>query len=255
MNVERLLLSRGVIGPSIPRFRKDSPRKFLEKQARILVEEDYVQPLLNEQGVADFKNVLAPVKQVLEELILPLLQKDKDIMGAGYSFNIRPQQMPVKSQSRPDHFIVFEHMDGIPNGKGYAPPSRPEWSTPADFATQLAARTAWDREYPNGDGPSKRPEYPRLVLYSVDANCNLVILTDYLTTMVLDVKVAGAELIKGEVKKNDDTPHVSFYVLDTPPRLSIFETAINRLHLAKLLKMDGQEGVILMDPKDRQVVE
>jgi hypothetical protein len=84
----------------------------------IIPEEDYIQPLLNEQGVAYvpsqlrsghmpdwgssevfFMNVLVPVKDALQTLLKPLLER-KDMAEPRYFFNIRQQQYsPTKGKS------------------------------------------------------------------------------------------------------------------------------------------------------------
>jgi hypothetical protein len=138
-------------------------------ETRIIPEEDYIQPLLNEQAVAYvlhkassmrqtsspncrevyFKTVLAPVKQALEMLLEELLTRE-DLAKAGYFFNIRPQQgSPTKDsmslplpferlllmlksdRTRCDHYLVLEHKDGInKNGNADAPRKSILWRDP-----------------------------------------------------------------------------------------------------------------------------
>ncbi|KAJ7505696.1 hypothetical protein B0H11DRAFT_1904287 [Mycena galericulata] len=245
-------------------------------ESRIIPEDDYIQPLLNEQAVAEvyFKTILAPVKQALEVLLEPLLAR-ADLAKAGYIFNIRPQQgSPTK---------VLEHKDGIDkDSKADAPPKRILWRDPTKFSEMLNERVKWESNTSPMKGAA--PEYPRLVLcvieekkpnvireddfapgylikatkgeagacnvvdflppvkkYSVDAQCRLVILTDYHTTLLLDVEEAGAALDENtmSVKKlHDTTPKVVVGRLQNPPRLTLFAAAIKRLIDANLIKIE-----------------
>ncbi|KAJ7844978.1 hypothetical protein B0H13DRAFT_2286257 [Mycena leptocephala] len=232
-------------------------------------------------------NVLVPVKDALQTLLKPLLER-KDMAEPRYFFNIRQQQYsPTKDSTRSDHFLVFEHRDGIdPEDKVTAPNKRVIWQSPKEFANMLQARVAWEVSNPNATAADRKkaPPYPRLVLgvieekkpdvvqesefshdyanqnsqgaknvnaflpqlkkYSIDAQCRLVILTDYLTTLLLDVQKAGArwdpieETIKpipGEVAR------VAVCRLDQKPRYALFSIAVRRLIDAGLITISLRE--------------
>ncbi|KAJ7852898.1 hypothetical protein B0H14DRAFT_2580661 [Mycena olivaceomarginata] len=224
--------------------------------------DDYTQPLYNEQAVAElyFKNVLAPTKQALDTLLARLLKR-ADLKEAGYFFNLRPQQLSPSG--------VLEHMDKAAEGPTWAPPKKIIWQSPADFVTMLEKCNNWD-------GVGDAPDYPRLVLcvieekkpnvvdpdsfkpgrekrqtkaqknvakflpqvkkYSVDAQCPLVILTDYINTMLLEVVTAGAKQTEnGSIISTPDDPVVRFSPLSDPPRLVLFANAIRRLVEAGLV--------------------
>ncbi|KAJ6571035.1 hypothetical protein B0H10DRAFT_1964467 [Mycena sp. CBHHK59/15] len=155
---------------------------------RIIPEEDYIQPLLNEQAVAYvppkllsvrqtlslnfrevyFKTVLAPVKQALEMLLEKLLTR-VDLAKAGYFFNIRPQQgSPSKdNRTRCDHYLVLEHKDGIDkNGDADAPHKIILWRDPQRFANMLKERVKWEADPSSNAGAA--PEYPCLVLCMIE---------------------------------------------------------------------------------------
>ncbi|KAJ7804724.1 hypothetical protein B0H14DRAFT_2883033 [Mycena olivaceomarginata] len=241
--------------------------------ARIIPEEDYIQPLLNEQAVAEvyFKTVLAPVKQALEMLLENLLKRD-DLAKAG--------------RTRCDHYLVLEHTDGIDkNDKADAPPKRIVWRDPTLFAKMLKERVEWESDFSRTKGEA--PEYPCLVLcvieekkpnvireedfmpgyftkagtgdvgarnvldflppvkkYSVDAQCRLVILTDYHTTLLLDVEEAGAEFDENTLsitKLDNKQPRVAVGRLSIPPRITLFSVAVKRLIDANLIKIEVQK--------------
>ncbi|KAJ7502170.1 hypothetical protein B0H11DRAFT_1989796 [Mycena galericulata] len=254
-------------------------------ETRIIPEEDYIQPLLNEQAVAEVysKTVLAPVKQALEMLLEKLLTRE-DIAKVGYFFNIRPQQgSPTKdNRTRCDHYFVLEHKDGIDkNGDGDAPRKIILWRDPQRFARMLEERVKWEADSSPTKGAA--PEYLCLVLcvieekkpnvireddfvpeyaqkaikgdvgarnvadflppvkkYSVDAQCKLVILTDYHTTLLLYVEEAGAALNEDTLRitKVDRRPKVAVGRLTNFPRLTLFSVAVKRLMDANLIKIE-----------------
>ncbi|KAJ7729633.1 hypothetical protein B0H14DRAFT_2640385 [Mycena olivaceomarginata] len=272
-------------------------------ETRIIPEEDYYQPLLNEQAVAYvptkvlsvpqtlsvdfrevyFKTVLAPVKQALEMLLKQLLTRE-DLTKAGYFFNIRQQQgSPTKdNRTRCDHYLVLEHKDGIDkNGDADAPRKIVLWRDPQRFAKMLKERVKWEADPTPTTGAA--PEYPSLVLcvieekkpnvireddfvpeyaqkaikndvgarnvsdflppvkkYSVDAQCKLVILTDYHTTLLLDVEEAGAIFDEHTLRitKVDRRPKVAVGRLKNAPRLTLFSVAVKRLMDANLIKIE-----------------
>ncbi|KAJ7182421.1 hypothetical protein C8R43DRAFT_940578 [Mycena crocata] len=265
-------------------------RILLNRSEEIIVQKDHIQPLFNEQAVAEvyFTNVISPVMDALTKVLLPILMGSAELSEAKYFFNVRPQQVSSSGgqqtidRTRCDHFLVFEHMEGVPAGPDNAPPKDIKWQSMDEFRVALEARKKWNADYPNRDGPDK-PAYPRLVLciieekkpnvvieaafiadydsttsqrnvpgcknlkkilpqikkYSVDASCDMVLLTDYLTTMVLKIKNAGAGWENGAiVRKPRETPEIHFYCLNHPPRESLLTCALARLKDAKLIVED-----------------
>ncbi|KAJ7355720.1 hypothetical protein DFH08DRAFT_853302 [Mycena albidolilacea] len=275
----------------LPRFLEGDIRTFFTENAPLIIpEDDYVQPLLNEQAVAEvyFKAVLVPVKDALQTLLAPLLKR-ADLAKARYFFNIRPQQPSATGDlTRCDHFLVLEHMDGIdPDDKIKAPPTDVFWQSPEEFTDMLKARQQWEQSHAAQDPV---PEYPRLVLgvieekkpnilditefqstyhakkttgaknvadilppvkkYSVDAQCPLVILTDYHVTLLLEVEEAGAQWdwsTKKIESKIGVVPVIKVCALDKPPRITLFSMAVRRLVDAKVLKVSSSK--IEWDPK------
>ncbi|KAJ6622193.1 hypothetical protein B0H10DRAFT_2014695 [Mycena sp. CBHHK59/15] len=275
----------------LPRYLEGNIRAFFTENAPLIIpEDDYIQPLLNEQAVAEvfFKVVLAPVRDALQTLLAPLLKR-ADLAKARFFFNIRPQQPSATGDlTRCDHFLVLEHMDSIgPDDKIKAPPTDVFWQSPEEFADMLKARQQWEESHAAQD---PAPEYPRLVLgvieekkpnvldideftsdyptkttpgaknvadilppvkkYSVDAQCPLVILTDYHVTLLLEVKEAGAKWNRSTEKiepKTGVVPVIMVSALDTPPRITLFSMAVRRLVDAKVLKVSSSK--IDWDPK------
>ncbi|KAJ7648187.1 hypothetical protein DFH06DRAFT_1135632 [Mycena polygramma] len=223
-----------------------------------------------------FRAVLAPVQEALQTILKPLLER-KDLAGPGYFFNIRQQQSSATGdRTRCDHYLVLEHLDGISSGQRevIAPQKQIVWSFPATFASRLKARVEWE----NGNKLTERPDYPRLVLcvieekkpnviveeefrdgfknrntvgaknvdkflpqikkYSVDAHCSMVLLTDYLHNMLLDIVVAGATFDEDQlkiVKVPDEVAIIHTDKLSHPPRYALFAAAIRRLVEADLI--------------------
>ncbi|KAJ7070167.1 hypothetical protein C8F01DRAFT_546226 [Mycena amicta] len=146
----------------------DHTRDWLATQKiEIIPEEDYTQPLHNEQGVAELyvHTVLSRVKQALDILLADLL-KHKDLAKAKYCFNIRPQQgSPTRSNNtRCDHFLVLEHYDGI--AEDTPPPKSIIWRDPKKIAEMLQARVEWESDI--SDMKGEAPAYPCLVLCVVE---------------------------------------------------------------------------------------
>ncbi|KAJ7891449.1 hypothetical protein B0H13DRAFT_1887220 [Mycena leptocephala] len=79
---------------------------------------------------------------------------------------------------------------------------------------------------------------PQLKKYSIDAQCNLVILTDYTQILLLDVKEPGASFNseKNKINNNGKPAKVAVYRLTQPPRYVLFCTAIKRLMDAGCIK-------------------
>ncbi|KAJ6452309.1 hypothetical protein C8R47DRAFT_1258216 [Mycena vitilis] len=276
--------------------------KFLEDEKKeMMVEPDYTQTLYSEQAVAEvyFKNVLVPVKQALQELFNPALQRE-DLVGAKYFFNIRPQQMSsTGDRSRCDHYLVLEHMDGvIPDRATHGPPKQVEWQKPEAFMAMLEARQKWEKTNAADKRNEIAPEYPRVLCvieekkphvidpgaftaaycetstlkrsqaarnvksilpqikkYSVDAECNLILLTDYINTMILEVKEAGAELRTRDdprfpgFKDNRKEPIVGVERLkDKPPRYLLFMAAAKRLNDVKLISVTADSRLNFPPP-------
>ncbi|KAJ6596005.1 hypothetical protein B0H10DRAFT_1960259 [Mycena sp. CBHHK59/15] len=206
--------------------------RFLKGKGGIIAEEDYIQPLYNEQAVAEvfFKNVLAPVKAALDTLLEPMLKKG-DLQAGGYFFNIRLQQSSYTGDgTRCDHYLVLEHMDGILCVK-----------------PNVIREQAFDKNYLKdsekqgqaGLGARNVVKFlPQVKKYSVDAQCRLVIITDYVTTMLLDVEEAGAyyDLDKNKIYQNDEEAKVSVARLREPPHYYLFASAVKRLVEAGLIR-------------------
>ncbi|KAJ7441286.1 hypothetical protein B0H11DRAFT_2204826 [Mycena galericulata] len=270
----------------IPRELEGCIERFVKNSEPIIAEKNYGQPLYNEQGVAEvyFKNVIVPVKEALDILLLQMLEK-KELKQAGYFFNIRQQQSsPSGDRTRSDHYLVLEHMDGVqelPDNSNAPQKQKIVWRTPKIFAKMFTERKEWEAA-PTKTGQA--PEYPRMVLciieekkpnvivekefnanyesstsvggknvknflpqikkYSVDAACPHVMLTDYLTTMLLYVKTPGATFneVKKKIETTDDKPEVWYSKLDVPPRYSLFSSAIQRLLEAELIRVNKDKS-------------
>ncbi|KAJ7891735.1 hypothetical protein B0H13DRAFT_1887052 [Mycena leptocephala] len=178
-----------------------------------------------------------------------------------------------KDRTRCDHYLVLEHMDKVTEDPTWAPPKDIVWQSPDDFRRMLAERNDWDGD----EEDSEAPAYPRLVLavieekkpnaidpdafkagrekkrttseknvakmlpqikkYSVDAQCPLVVLTDYNNTMLLEVVNAGAKRTENGrgIVSTPDVPVVKFSQMSDGPRFALFASAIKRLVEAGLL--------------------
>ena len=81
---------------------------------------------------------------------------------------------------------------------------------------------------------------PYTARYSVDAQCKLVILTDYHTTLLLDVEEAGAVFDEHTLRitKVGRRPKVAVGRLKNAPRLTLFSVSVKRLVDAKLIKIE-----------------
>ncbi|KAJ6560737.1 hypothetical protein B0H10DRAFT_2240324 [Mycena sp. CBHHK59/15] len=179
--------------------------RFLKGKGGIIAEEDYIQPL-----EVFFKDILAPVKAALDTLLGPMLKKG-DLQAGGYFFNIRPQQSSYTGDgTRCDHYLVLEHMDGI-----------------LCMKPNVIREQAFDKNYLKdsekqgqaGLGARNVVKFlPQVKKYSVDAQCRLVIITDYVTTMLLDVEEAGAyyNLDENKIYQNDEEAKVSVARLREP---------------------------------------
>ncbi|KAJ7199625.1 hypothetical protein GGX14DRAFT_401228 [Mycena pura] len=245
-------------------------------ETRIIPEDDYIQPLLNEQAVA-YGSVFHDCPGTGQASIGNAFRGtvDKRRSGKGGLFfltfalnNLKRRRLKI-------------------NDKADAPPKSVIWRDPTRFAEMLKERVKWESD--TSRTTQKAPDYPCLVLcvieekngrdqkpnvireedfrsdyldkankgdagarnvvdflpplkkYSVDAQCRLVILTDYHTTLLFDVQEAGAVFDEGAGtirKLANKIPRVAVSRLEQPPRMTLFSVAVKRLVDAKLINIE-----------------
>ncbi|KAJ6613183.1 hypothetical protein B0H10DRAFT_2192107 [Mycena sp. CBHHK59/15] len=241
--------------------------RLIRTSGLIIPEDQHTQPLLNEQSVAEmyFSNVLVPVKSALDTMFAPLLEKAATTTDVFIWC---------------DHYLVLEHLHKI-NGALVVPPLRITWQSPEEFKQALKLRVT---SKPGQEVPYLRlvlcvieekkplvivpkcftPNYylkdevgynnvgeflPQLKKYSIDGKCPLVVLTDYIHTMMLNVVEAGARYDNEErIVRTDNVGRalVEYQRLDLPRRYVLFCAAVRRLEEAGLLKHDRDRGLVVV---------
>ncbi|KAJ7479457.1 hypothetical protein B0H11DRAFT_2233895 [Mycena galericulata] len=253
----------------LPRGLEDSIERFVKNSEPIIAEKNYGQPLYNEQGVAEvyFKNVIVPVKEALDILL--------DDISSTFANNRAPRPEIVLDPTTTSSWNIWTECKNYLTIQ-MRRKNKELFGTHQRYSRRcLLIEKKWEAA-PTKTG--KAPEYPRMVLciieekkpnvivekefnanyesstsvggknvknflpqikkYSVDAACPHVMLTDYLTTMLLYVKTPGATFneVKKKIETTDDKPEVWYSKLDVPPRYSLFSSAIQRLLEAELIR-------------------